>query len=461
MAVLDPYPYAPEDRREAKQIAAERAVVRRQIAAWEAAMQHDGERRRLQLATVRDLQERRRGTAMGQLVLQDDEYPVTPNRLLVRTDDADQVRQDIEALRAGYAPQPLSTPRLTGLRVLQDFGVRQQGAQPYSAVPRRLPPGRAQPSYAVLLGAIRKAVGGPECSGPRDGEAWTRPADGVAGPSVVVIDNGVSAEQRTDGWLTGLARTDNLDLLDVVPRDHFLDRGAGHGTFVAGIVQQVAPGVRLVVRRALDTEGVGEDVEIGDEIVRAAEEGAEIINLSLGLVTPDGRPPLPLLDAVRTAIDVAAERGTHLLIVCAAGNFGDDRPCWPAAFSGPDYFPDHVVSVAALRLDYRDEAQVIDAKWSSRGDWVTCSTLGQGVVSTYVIGTESRAYDPENPETFGRDSWATWSGTSFAAPQVTGAIVRIMREDGVPTARQAFETLMGHGRKIFPGYGVSVRVLPV
>jgi hypothetical protein len=104
---------------------------------------------------------------------------------------------------------------------------------------------------------------------------------------------------------------------------------------------------------------------------------------------------------------------------------------------------------------------VIDAKWSSRGDWVTCSTLGQGVVSTYVFGTESRAYDPENPETFGRDSWATWSGTSFAAPQVTGAIVRTMREKGVPTARQAFETLMGHGKELFPGYGVSVRVLPV
>lgn len=461
MAALDPYPHAPEDWRDKDQIKAERAVVRRQIAAWEAGMQHDDERRKLRVAAVQDLQERRRGLAMSQLVLHHDEYPVTPNRLLVRPGDAGQVKLDIEGLGAGYAPQPVPTPRLTDVSVLQDISAGRRDAQAYSTAALQLPGGKVRPSYAVMLGAIRKAVGGPEHSGPSNRRPWSRPDKEVHGPLVVVIDNGVSAEQRTDGWLAGLARTDNLDLLDVVPRDDFLDRGAGHGTFVSGVVQQVAPGVLLDARRALDTEGVGDDVEIGDQIIRAAEDGAEIINLSLGLVTPDGEPPYPLLDAVRTAIEVARERGTHLLIVCAAGNFGDDRPCWPAALAGRSYFPEHVVSVAALRLDYRDETQVIDAKWSSRGDWVTCSTLGQGIVSTYVMGTESREYDPQNPETFGPDSWATWSGTSFAAPQITGAIVRIMREEGIPTAREAFQRLKGYGKELFSGYGVSVRVLPV
>ncbi len=466
MAVLEPYPHAPADLRvDEEEIRAQRDVVRRQIAAWEAALQDDAARRRQQLATVEDLRDRRRGLAMGQLLLHDDEFPVTPDRVLVRPGDADHVVRTTRGLGVGYAPQPVRvrSPRLPNLRVLQDIGAgRRAGEQAYSAAALRRCGATAQPSYAVMLGAIRKAVGGPELSGPPEGGRWIRPEHDIRGPRVVVIDNGVSAEQRTDGWLQGLARTDNLDLLDVVPRDEFLDRGAGHGTFVCGVVQQVAPGVDLDVRRALDTEGVGEDVEIGDQIVRAAEDGAEVVNLSLGLFTPDGQPPLALLDAVGDAIEVARGRGTHLLLVCAAGNSGDDRPCWPAAFSGASYFPDHVVSVAALRLDYRDEDQVIDARWSTRGDWVTCSTLGQGVVSTYVMGTESRDYDPQGPETFGPDAWATWSGTSFAAPQVTGAIVRTMQEDpGISTARQAFEVLTGHGRRLFRGYGTSLRILPV
>ena len=466
MAVLKPYPHAPADlRTDDGQVKAQRDVVRRQIAAWEAALQDDATRRSLQIAAVEDLRGRRYGMAMRQLVLHDDEFPVSPDRVLVRPDDVDQVTRDTRGRGAGYAPHPVQvrSPRLPNLRVVQDMGAgRRAETRAYSAAALQVCAATAQPSYAVMLGAIRKAVGGPELSGPPEGERWSRPEQAIGGPRVVVIDNGLSAEQRTDGWLQGLARTDNLDLLDVVPRDDFLDRGAGHGTFVCGIVQQVAPGVDLDVRRALDTEGVGEDVEIGEQIVRAAEDGAEIINLSLGLFTPDGKPPFALLDAVGDAIEVARRRGTHLLLVCAAGNSGDDRRCWPAAFSGQSYFPDHVVSVAALRLDYRDETQVIDARWSTRGDWVTCSTLGQGVVSTYVMGTESREYDPQGPETFGSDAWATWSGTSFAAPQVTGAIVRTMQEDpDILTAKDAFEELKGHGQQLFRGYGTSLRILPV
>ncbi|MGX5653421.1 S8 family peptidase [Geodermatophilus nigrescens] len=465
MAALEPYPHAPADLRDDEQIRTQRDVVRRQIAAWEAALQDDAARRKQQVAAAEDLRDRRCGLAMTQLLLHDDEFPVDPDRVLVRSGDADQATRDLRGLGAGYAPHPVPvrSPRLPDLRVLQDVcaGPRRT-AQAYSSAALRLCGATAQPSYAVMLGAIRKAVGGPELSGPPEGGRWSRPGQEVRGPRVVVIDNGLSAEQRADGWLQGLARTDNLDLLDVVPRDEFLDRGAGHGTFVCGIVQQVAPGADLDVRRALDTEGVGEDVEVGEHIVRAAEDGAEVVNLSLGLVTPDGEPPFALLDAVGEAIEIARRRGTHLLLVCAAGNGGDDRPCWPAALSGRSYFPEHVVSVAALRLDYRDETQVIDARWSTRGDWVTCSTLGQGVVSTYVMGTESREYDPQGPETFGADAWATWSGTSFAAPQVTGAIVRLMQEHPeVSTAKEACDRLMGHGRRLFPGYGVSVRILPV
>jgi thermitase len=92
---------------------------------------------------------------------------------------------------------------------------------------------------------------------------------------------------------------------------------------------------------------------------------------------------------------------------------------------------------------------------------VTISSFGQGVVSTYVVGKESRESDPRGPDTFGKNSWATWSGTSFAAPQVTGAIVRIMQKAGVQTAHEAFERLVGDGVKVLPGYGTSIEILSV
>lgn len=60
-------------------------------------------------------------------------------------------------------------------------------------------------------------------------------------------------------------------------------------------------------------------------------------------------------------------------------------------------------------------------KLSATGHWwPPRSTLGEGIWSTYASGTESPIIDPD-PEEFGSDSWALWTGTSFAAPQVAGA----------------------------------------
>jgi subtilisin family serine protease len=459
MATIPKFRYAPRDERSDDERSALREVVRKQIEPWVAEMAADAKAAAVQGMTI--LRNRRGGAGVTAFELDDDQYPVAPYRLLVRRDDADGVVVD---LTGEYAPQVVPIPELEYVRVLQDIGAGKQRLRNSGAVARTVPDGRAAASYVVLLGAVRKAVGGPEPSPPPTRE-FSRAA-GLAvrdpGPFVVIIDNGVSAEVRGDGWLAGLARSDNLDLLNVVPLDEYLDLGAGHGTFTAGIVQQVAPRVRLDVRRALDTEGVGDEVDIGREIIRAAEDGAEIINLSLGLVTTDGRPPRALETAIRSAIRVAHEKHRkHLLLVCAAGNYGDKRPCWPAAFAREPGFEGHVISVAALRRDYVDPAQVVGAEWSTHGKRVTISTFGQGVASTYVVGKESREYDPSGPDTFVKNSWATWSGTSFAAPQVTGAIVRIMQETGVPTAHEAFERLLGAGTRVIPGYGISIEILPV
>ena len=96
------------------------------------------------------------------------------------------------------------------------------------------------------------------------------------------------------------------------------------------------------------------------------------------------------------------------------------------------------------------------ADWSSRGDWVDISTMGEGVRSTYVKGQEHPRIDPQ-PDKFPRDPWAVWSGTSFAAPQVAGAVAEVAQRQGV-SPRAAFDRLAG-GREV-PNYGRAVRILP-
>lgn len=266
---------------------------------------------------------------------------------------------------------------------------------------------------------------------------------------VAVIDTGLTAEVRRDQWLAGLIRrTDtedqpgNIDELDSArDTDTLLDLGAGHGTFVAGIVQQVCPSARITAYRALDTDGVGREDLLADTLIEAAEGGQEIIVLSLGTTTADGEPPLALRQAMRRL----AVAHPDVLVIAAAGNDGTETPMWPAAFK-------NVVAVAALTADGRG------AEWSSHGDWIDCSTVGEGIVSTFVNGTEATQ---GGSSTFGPDSWAMWTGTSFAAPQVAGAVARLVQanRDQGWTPRQAYAALIA-GKAGLPGYGQLIPVLP-
>ena len=157
---------------------------------------------------------------------------------------------------------------------------------------------------------------------------------------------------------------------------------------MAGIIQQIAPAADIRMYRAIDSEGIGSELAVAREMIQAVKDGAEILNLSLGCQTQDNIPPI----AIRAALEVIGglKRGQdrEVLIVAAAGNYGDSTPCWPGAFS-------RVVSMAGLAPD------MLPTAWSSYGSWVTCSTVGPGLRSTYVEGRESSAVDPD-PQTFGR-----------------------------------------------------------
>lgn len=266
---------------------------------------------------------------------------------------------------------------------------------------------------------------------------------------VAIIDTGITAEKRADGFLDGVPRPPrDIDPLHTFPLpagDGYLDDAAGHGTFVAGLVQQVAPEADITVHRAVDSDGIASEVTVACEMIRAVTQGgAQILNLSLGCQTLDDMPPIAIAAALEIIGEWERETGREVLIVAAAGNYGDTRPCWPAAFR-------RVVSVGGLSPD------LLPLPFSSHGFWVTCSTVGQGLTSTFVEGELSPVVSP-SATVFGPDAWAVWSGTSFAAPQVTGAVARLAGDEGIPL-HEALRRLLAAGEDL-PGFGSALPILP-
>jgi len=301
----------------------------------------------------------------------------------------------------------------------------------------------AGPNYLAALAAVSKGVGGPEPAPALDTPAAAGPAGAGRVVRVAVVDTGLPSDPRTDGWLSEVPRTgDNIDPLDALPagRDGLLDYQAGHGTFVSGIIRRVAPQADIRMYRAADSDGFASDHDIAAAILRAHDDGAELINLSLGGRTTDDQAPPATAEAVAT---VRRESGGATVIVAAAGNYGDDTRVWPAALPG-------VEAVAGLT------AYLSPSAWSSYGPDVRFATVGEGIRSTFVPGVESPVFDPD-PDVFGENPWAMWSGTSFAAPQIAGAVARISYEEGLEP-RAAVDKLDEYGKPI-DGFGKAMRVL--
>jgi hypothetical protein len=317
----------------------------------------------------------------------------------------------------------------------------------------------AHPNYLATMAAVSKGIGGPEptppppppTTPPPPGLTATAPAPGLppGGRSrvkVAVIDTGVADVSRADPWLRVERTADNIDELDVLPSgpDGLLDYSAGHGTFVAGVVQRVAPDAEIRVYRAADTDGFATDGDIAAAILQAYDDGAQVINMSMGIRTTDDTPPPATAAAVATVLD---DSGGATVFVASAGNFGDDSTVFPAALPG-------VHAVAGLT------AHLAPTAWSCYGDDIAFSTVAEGIRSTFVTGRESPVFDPA-PDTFPQTGnavpWAMWSGTSFAAPQIAGAVARISYEEGL-APRAAVEKLAEFGKGI-AGFGRAMRIL--
>jgi subtilisin family serine protease len=194
-------------------------------------------------------------------------------------------------------------------------------------------------------------------------------ADDVWGWHFYHVWNGTGFEARADGY---------------VADDH------GHGTHVAGIaaaaldngvgVAGLAGGARLMTVKVLDQYGVGWYSDLAAGIVYAVDNGAHIINMSLGGPTPS--------QALQDAVDYAYAHG--VLVVAATGN-SDAGVLYPAAC-------EHVLAVAATDSD---DAW---ASFSNHGPQVDVAAPGVDIYSTW----------------YRLDGYFTQSGTSMAAPHVSG-----------------------------------------
>ncbi|GEN33248.1 S8 family serine peptidase [Aneurinibacillus danicus] len=232
-------------------------------------------------------------------------------------------------------------------------------------------------------------------------EAWEKVKELSGTVKVAVIDTGVDdshpdledrvlqgknfAERKSDGTLY----PENRDSKD----DH------GHGTQVAGIISALynnqkgiagAAGladVKIYPVKVMHDKGAGSTFDIANGIQYAADQGVDIINLSLG-----GK----YSQAIEQAVKYAQNKG--ILVVAAAGNSATNVDAvYPAAL--PD-----VVTVGAITQD-KDKI----ADFSNQGSALDVVAPGVDIITTTIkekgtLGDESKGY------------YAKVSGTSFAAP---------------------------------------------
>ena len=303
------------------------------------------------------------------------------------------------------------------------------------------------------------------------GSAWTKLGPNPQPVVVAVIDSGLDWNHADFEWRNiwknpkeiagnGIDDDRNGYVDDIIgwdflglnnkPWDH-----DGHGTLTAGIIAAAAnndrgmaginPNARIMVLKALNAFGRSRASFVAEAIRYAADNGARVINLSVGG---------PGLTGIETdAIGYARSKG--VLIVVAAGNDGVDVKDYGLAAS------EHVMTVGATGL--KDE----HLKFSNWGPQIDIAAPGQDVLGLRARRTDTVRGIPDVPYAAGDGyvgidrRYYRASGTSFAAPIVTAVASLILSKRPELTVDQLESVLLQSaqdiqtpGRDNFSGAGL-------
>ena len=219
-----------------------------------------------------------------------------------------------------------------------------------------------------------------------------------------------------------MASTQFVAGYDFVNNDEHPNDDEGHGTHVAGTIAQstenslgvagVAYGAALMPVKVLDQNGSGYYSDVAEGIRWAVDNGAQVINLSLG-----GSSGATYLEE---ALAYAAGKG--VVIVAAAGNDGRSRLSYPAAYN------QYVIAVGATRYDktkayYSNYGAGLDVV--APGGDTRVDQNGDG----YVDGILQQTFGA-NPTDFG---YYFYQGTSMATPHVAAIAALVIAEGKATT----------------------------
>jgi Subtilase family len=221
------------------------------------------------------------------------------------------------------------------------------------------------------------------------------------------------------GWHSPVPE-DQPDKQPYPPGSHW-----GHGTFIAGLIRQAAPGAKILSMRVMDSAGQVADCAVACALNWLADYAhdhpVDVVLMAFGRRRES---PQDLgLDQVRKAISrVAAVPG--LKIVASAGNDGSTEPVYPAAFAVDSDLSSSMVSVGS---------RLSDSEWapySNYGPWVLEARNGTNTISTHPQTFHGAGHDQmaQPPITDIHDmflapnGYAWWSGTSFAAAIYAGQL---------------------------------------
>jgi len=270
-------------------------------------------------------------------------------------------------------------------------------------------------------GDFRPSKPAPVVDDPRYGEQWSFPmidAPGAwksakgKGVVVAVIDTGVAFEDfKTFKRVEDLGGTAFVAGYDFVKDTDHPNDDHGHGTHVAGTIAQttnngigvagVAPEAAIMPLKVLSKRGAGTAGDIADAIRFAADEGAHVVNMSLG-----GGPRSFVMES---AIKHAVKKG--VLVVCAAGNGARERVEYPAAYRGS-------LAVSSVGPDRKL------AFYSSYGAQVSVAAPGGNKQLGEAAGILQNTILPTSVDR--TDAYLAYQGTSMAAPHVAGVAALII-----------------------------------